>query len=59
MTMITIICRRCGSDDVLRDAYAVWSVEDQEWVLHDTYDHAYCNNCEGDTSLIEKELNNV
>ena len=56
--MITIVCNRCGSDDVMRDAYAVWSIEDQEWVTHSTYDHAYCYNCDGDTSLIEKELTN-
>ena len=59
MPKITIVCSHCGSDDVMRDAYAVWSVEDQEWVTHSTYDNAYCYNCSGDTSLIEKELTNV
>ena len=31
--MITIVCNRCGSKDVESDAWVVWSVEDQEWVL--------------------------
>lgn len=56
--MITIVCKRCGSDYVMRDAYAVWSVEDQEWVIEAVYDHAYCNNCDSESTLIEKELTN-
>ena len=57
--MITIVCNRCGSKDVESDAWVVWSVEDQEWVLGGMLGHAYCNNCEDDTSLIEKEISNV
>lgn len=39
------VCAACGSEDVLRDAYAVWNREKGEWVLLDTYDSYDCNEC--------------
>jgi hypothetical protein len=38
-------CPHCGSPDLLRDAWACWSVEEQAWVLHSTYDTFYCEQC--------------
>lgn len=53
---VKIVCRDCGSEDVVRDAWAEWDVENQEWVLQDYFDAAYCNNCEGECKLEEKEI---
>jgi hypothetical protein len=53
---IRIVCRDCRSEDVVRDAWAEWDVEDQRWVLRDTYDHAYCNTCGDETKLEEVEI---
>lgn len=50
-------CASCGSEDVVKDAYAVWSEDDQEWVLDATYDNTDCNGCDSkDVSLEEYEL---
>jgi len=56
---VTIICKQCGSDNVMLDAYAMWSVEEQKWTLAATYDVSHCVDCEGETRLIEKEISNA
>ncbi len=46
------VCTKCGSDDVLSDAYAAWDFSTQEWVLAQTFDKgAYCNKCDGEARL--------
>ena len=44
-------CRTCGSDRVVRDAWACWSVERQEWELGEIFDQAFCLNCEDDCTI--------
>lgn len=53
--MKTYICKDCGTDNVVRDAWAAWSPHENKWVLETTFDHAHCFNCEGQTSLEEIE----
>lgn len=48
-----IRCVACHSERVLRDARACWSYEHQEWELSQTFDQAYCKDCEGDCTLEE------
>lgn len=55
MRKVTYVCERCGSDNVVRDANAVWSVEDQRWELGGCMDAAYCEACDRETRLNEKE----
>lgn len=43
---IKIVCGRCGSTDVLKDAFAEWDISLQEWVVHSTYDDNRCNHCD-------------
>lgn len=40
---IKFVCPDCGSDDVSRDAYAVWNIETQKWELEGMYDAMQCN----------------
>lgn len=54
---VTYVCSTCGSDEVSRDAWAEWSVDEQSWVLRTEFDHAHCHRCDCETSLIEVELN--
>lgn len=49
-------CRICGSDDVMRDAWAQWDENAQQWALGSMFDAAFCNLCEADTSLVEVPL---
>ena len=46
-------CCYCGSADVRVDAWAYWDRARQEWRLGKTFSTAFCNNCEGETSLTD------
>jgi hypothetical protein len=56
---VSYVCAHCGSSTVLMDAWATWDTEQQDWVLHDTLTEAFCQECEGETSLVEVELSRV
>jgi alpha-D-ribose 1-methylphosphonate 5-phosphate C-P lyase len=51
-----MVCSRCGSDDVSRDAWADWDTGKQMWVLRCAFDTAHCHKCDGETSITEVEL---
>jgi hypothetical protein len=51
-----IICAECSSDDVRRDADAMWNDEAQGWELCAVYDQGHCEACEGEASLVEIPL---
>ena len=54
---VKMVCSRCGSDDVLADAYAEWDVETQAWEVAQTFDKGgYCNKCDGETRIEEQPL---
>ena len=56
MSHVKMICSFCKSEDVSRDATARWNFAGQEWELASVQDQAYCDDCDGETSLEEKEL---
>ena len=46
------ICDECGSENVNCDAFAQWSVEDQEWQLSSTFDKgSTCDDCDGECRI--------
>ena len=47
------VCARCGSESVVRDAWAEWDVETQTYVLHEWFSLAYCRDCDGETGIRE------
>jgi len=49
----TRICNTCSSEDVVKDAWAVWNKDKQEWVLDCIFDNEFCKNCEGETTVID------
>lgn len=53
---VKMVCERCGSEEVLRDAWAEWDVDEQEWVLQNVFDHAVCESeeCNGTETCIEE-----
>jgi hypothetical protein len=56
MARIKIVCDECGSDNVVRDAWAEWDVEKQEWVLRTVFDFGKCEDCEAEDCLEEEEI---
>ncbi len=54
---VQMVCRTCGSPNVLADAYASWHEGEQRWELHSTYDKsAHCDDCGGETRIEERPL---
>lgn len=53
---VQVLCKFCGSCNVLRDATAAWNVSTQKWELAAVQDQAYCNQCGGETTLTEAHL---
>ncbi len=48
--MITLekpVCATCGSDDIRADAFAVWDVASQTWILQTAFDDYICEDCGG------------
>lgn len=53
MSKVKMVCRTCGSENVLRDAFAEWDVSKQDWVLQNVFDDAVCDDCGGETRINE------
>jgi hypothetical protein len=49
---IKIVCAQCYGDRVLRDAWASWDEDTQRWELHNVFDHAICEDCDGETTSV-------
>lgn len=52
---VTMICETCKGENVRQDAWAEWDTDAQKWVLAETFDNAFCCDCEGETTIIEEE----
>ena len=50
------VCNICGSNEVTADGIAVWDVLKQEWVLSSLLGNEDCNECCGETTIINKPL---
>jgi hypothetical protein len=49
-----VICAKCGSPNVLIDAWAVSDVIHQDWLIRETFDyHGFCRDCDNETSIRE------
>ena len=45
------VCTRCGSHNVVRDAYAKWDGANKHWVVSQVYDFVFCFHCDAGTLL--------
>lgn len=45
-------CATCGSERVVKDAWACWNPAAGLWELETTFDHEHCHQCEGETRLV-------
>lgn len=53
---VQYLCKYCGGSNVRSDADLMWNVRTQAWEIAGEYDNATCDDCGGETSLIEVEL---
>lgn len=51
--LIQMVCGICGSDAVIRDAWAEWNVAAQGWGLGAVFEHAFCHRCQAATRVVE------
>jgi hypothetical protein len=56
MAKVKMVCSNCGSDEVVKDAWAEWDTEKQEWILQNVFDDTFCNSCEESHSLNEEPI---
>ena len=49
-------CSHCGGENVNVDATALWDRVAGDWSLGSTHDAAFCDDCDGETSLTWKRL---
>jgi ribosomal protein L37AE/L43A len=54
--MMKIECPHCGGENVMRDAWVVWSVPDQRWEIKDIFDQYFCEDCQGETLPVDVEI---
>ena len=55
MARLRMTCSHCGGENVKLDAWAEWDHENQQWTLGQTFDHAHCDDCDGETHIEEVE----
>ena len=54
MKNINIVCEKCGSGNVVADAYAEWDISSQAWVMTAVCDTVVCGECEDYCRTIEE-----
>lgn len=50
------VCKTCGSERVVKDAWACWNPQYGLWELETVFDHEHCHQCEGETSFVWKRV---
>ena len=53
------VCSHCLSSNVTQDALSRWSVEDQKWELSGELDNTDCDDCGGQTRLLDCPEDNL
>lgn len=51
---IVFVCNTCGSEEVLLDAWAAWDKDNQRWELFNTFDAAFCAECDGECTVVSQ-----
>ena len=49
--VINFICNECKSDNIVEDAWAEWSEQKQDMVLHSTHGEWWCRDCDAKTEI--------
>jgi hypothetical protein len=49
--MMLPTCTTCYGNNILLDAWAEYDPVTKDWVLKQTFDSSYCEDCEGECSM--------
>ena len=55
MAKLKICCADCGSESVVREAWAAWDFDRQDWILSNVFDDVFCPDCESHTKTVKTE----
>lgn len=44
-------CSACGSERIVRDAWAYWDTQAQDWQLDAVFDYSFCLSCEEEAGM--------
>ncbi len=50
------VCKTCGSERVVKDAWVYWNPATGLWELENVFDQKYCQHCESETSFVWKRV---
>lgn len=50
---IKYTCKHCGGTNVTMDCVARWNVDAQKWEMSAELDNTDCDDCGGETTLVE------
>lgn len=50
------VCEKCGSDDIVFDAYARWCARKDMFELGPVFEYTYCNSCDNEIDSVDVEL---
>ena len=50
-------CNECG-DQIMQDAWVVWDVESQDYVLHSIHENRWCVKCQAEPDVKEIKMKN-
>lgn len=53
------VCKTCGSERVVKDAWACWNPATGLWELETVLDSEYCHHCEDETSFLWKRVDSL
>lgn len=53
---VEYVCERCGETAVTVDAWAEWSVPQQDWAVHTIFEFAFCHNCARETHIFARPV---
>lgn len=59
MSRLVMACSVCRGEEVRIDAWASWSITTQSWTLAETFPSAFCTDCDGETTIVERDLDRV
>lgn len=56
MVKLKMTCSHCGSERVVKDAWASWDEDLQLWEVESVFDNGFCHDCDGEATINVEEV---